>query len=176
MADEQQKLRKALPNYAFIDAQNLYLGAKEAGVKLSYKKFRVYLREKYNVERAYLFIGYIPENQNLYDALQEKGFLLKFKPVLPGGPGQKPKEGNVDADLAFNVMRYYKEYAKAIVVTGDGDFDNMVKYLRKKGKLAAVIAPNKDKCSALLQKAGATEMQYLGDIGEKIVDGDTAVE
>jgi uncharacterized LabA/DUF88 family protein len=176
MTDEQTNSRKALPNYAFIDAQNLYLGAKEAGVKLSYKKFRVYLKEKYNVERAYLFIGYVPENQNLYDDLQEKGFLLKFKPVLPGGPGQKPKEGNVDADLAFNVMRYYKEDAKAVVVTGDGDFDNMVKYLRKKGKLAAVIAPNKNKCSALLQKAGAAEMRYLGDIGEKIINGEVEAD
>ena len=91
-------------NYAFIDAQNLHLGSKDAGISLSYKKFRIYLKDKYNIEKAYLFIGYLPENRDIYDSLQDKGFLLKFKPVLPAKEGQRQK-GDVDADLAFNLMR-----------------------------------------------------------------------
>ena len=59
-------------NYAFIDSQNLYLGL---GWKIDYKRFRVYLREKYNVEKAYMFIGYLPENANLYRSLQEAGYV-----------------------------------------------------------------------------------------------------
>ena len=155
------------PNYAFVDGQNLYLGSKGAGFDLSYKKFRVYLKEKYRVERAYLFIGYIPENREIYDALQDSGFVLKFKPVLTAKAGQKQK-GDVDADLAFNTMRYYREYEEAVLVTSDGDFDTLVGYLRKKGKLAAVISPNREKCSALLKRAAADKMQYIEDIGDKV--------
>jgi len=46
-------------NYAFIDSQNLNLGVKNQGWRLDFKKFRVYLAEKYCVKVAYLFIGYI---------------------------------------------------------------------------------------------------------------------
>lgn len=70
-------------NYAFVDSQNLNLGIQKLGWKLSYKKFRVYLKEKYNVRKAYIFIGFVTLNQKLYDSLQEAGFLLKFKPTIP---------------------------------------------------------------------------------------------
>jgi len=46
-------------NYAFIDSQNLHLAIKNLGWKLDSKKFRVYLKDKYFVNNAYLFIGYI---------------------------------------------------------------------------------------------------------------------
>lgn len=159
------------PNYAFIDGQNLYLGSKEAGIDLNYRKLRVYLKEKYNVERAYLFIGHLPTNRYLYDCLQDEGYLLKFKPVLPAKDNQKQK-GDVDADMAFNTMRYIREYDKAILITSDGDFDTLTKYLRKKGRLGAAISPNRAKCSSLLQKAAADKMFFLEDVGEKITGAD----
>ena len=71
-----------LNNYAFIDGQNLYLGIRELGWKLDYKKFRVYLKEKYGVIKAYMFMGFLPSNQTLYNFLQTVGFVLIFKPVL----------------------------------------------------------------------------------------------
>lgn len=43
--------------YAFIDSQNLNLGVRSQGWKLDWRKFRQYLRNKYNVGKAYLFIG-----------------------------------------------------------------------------------------------------------------------
>lgn len=55
-------------NYAFIDAQNLYLAIAEFGWKVDYKKFRVYLKEKYGVQRVYM--GFLPTNQELYNFLQ----------------------------------------------------------------------------------------------------------
>ena len=69
-------------NYAFIDSQNLNLGIQELGWKLDFRKFRIYLKEKYGVTKAYLFIGFISENQNLYRALQEYGYVLIFKPIM----------------------------------------------------------------------------------------------
>ncbi len=66
-------LPKKESNYAFIDAQNLNLGVRELGWKLDNKRFRVYLQHKYHVTKAYLFIGYLATNANLYRALQEAG-------------------------------------------------------------------------------------------------------
>jgi hypothetical protein len=53
-------------NYAFIDSQNVNLGVQALGWRLSHHKFFAYLKEKYAVEKAYLFIGYIASNQSLH--------------------------------------------------------------------------------------------------------------
>lgn len=58
--------------YAYIDGNNLNLGIKSLGWKLNFKKFRIYLKEKYNVVVAYVFIGFVPTNQDLYSSLQKK--------------------------------------------------------------------------------------------------------
>lgn len=60
-------------NFAFIDGQNLNLGVKKLDWKLDFKKFRIYLKEKYKISQAFLFIGFIPKNQDLYCSLQNNG-------------------------------------------------------------------------------------------------------
>lgn len=52
-------------NYAFIDSQNVNLGIRELGWQLDFARFRIYLKEKYGVSRAYIFIGYLPGNEHL---------------------------------------------------------------------------------------------------------------
>jgi hypothetical protein len=66
-------------NLAYIDAANLDRALRDQlKWKLDYKKFRVWLTEKYKVERAYLFIGLIPKYKNLYTHLQDCGFILIY--------------------------------------------------------------------------------------------------
>ncbi len=163
MYNEAKKIKL---NYAFIDGQNLYQSVKEQGWKMDYTKFRIYLKEKYKVEKAFLFIGYIAENRELYKELQNSGFILKFKPVLHMEYGLK--QGNVDADLVLNIMRYYPEYVYAVIVTSDGDFDTTVKYLRKKNKLCILLSPNIKKCSALLKIAAKEKIDFINNIKTKI--------
>lgn len=108
------------PIYAFIDSQNLNLGVRSQGWKLDWKKFRQYLRNKYNVGKAYLFIGQVAGNESLYAYLQECGFLLIFKPTLSQHDGDEVKtKGNVDAELVLHTMIQYNNYYQAIIVTGE---------------------------------------------------------
>ena len=58
-------------NYAFIDGTNLYLGVKSQGWKLNYQRFRILLKDKYGVQKAFIFLGYQPGNERLYTRLQE---------------------------------------------------------------------------------------------------------
>ena len=69
-------------NFAFIDTQNVNLSIRDQGWKLDWKKFQEYLQLKYKVVKTYLFIGYIPENQDMYTFFQGIGYTLIFKPVL----------------------------------------------------------------------------------------------
>lgn len=146
-------------NFAFIDSNNLNLGTKEIGWRLDFKKFRVYLAEKYGVKKAYLFVGYLAENQELYRSLQEFGYVLIFKPVMKDKDGE-PK-GNVDAELVLQAMIDWDKYEKAIIVSSDGDFYCLANYLYEKKKLKKIISPNYEKCSVLLKKAARELIDFL---------------
>lgn len=153
-------------NYAFIDSQNLNLGVQELGWKIDYRKFRKYLKEKYAVTMAYMFIGYLPENQNLYRSLQNSGYVLIFKPVLKDHNGKA--KGNVDADLVLRAMIDFDDYEKAVIVTSDGDFYCLVDYLRDTGKLKKVISPHYKTCSLLIRKSAKSQLVFLDNLKEKL--------
>ena len=142
--------KKKDKNYAFIDGQNLNLAIKDQGWRLDFRSFRIYLRDKYKIEKAFIFIGYIGEHRTLYKSLQEFGYILVFKPtlILPNGK----VKGNVDAELVLHAMVEYKNYGKALIVTGDGDFYCLVEYLLGQGKLLNLMIPNRFKYSSLLRK------------------------
>ncbi len=153
-------------NYAFIDSQNLNLGIKELCWKLDFRKFRIYLKEKYKISHAFLFIGFLPDNQDLYASLQKAGYILIFKPTILDGE-KKPK-GNVDADLVLQAMIEYNNYQQAVIVTSDGDFYCLVKYLYERQKLAAVISPYIRKCSKLLKKTAKEKIFFMDNLRNKL--------
>lgn len=149
--------------YAFIDSQNLNLGIRNdikrkgrtvyKGWKLDYSRFSTYLRDKYSVTKAFLFIGLIPDNEVLYNKLQQFGYTLVFKPTVEVIKGERPTvKGNVDAELVLHSMIQYPSYDKAIIVSGDGDFHCLIEYLYKKRKLGRILVPNKYSFSSLLWK------------------------
>lgn len=143
-------MKKPQDNYAFIDSQNVNLSIRDQSWVLDFAKFRQYLRDKYSITKAFLFIGYVYENHDLYTSLQKDGFILVFKPTLKLPSGKV--KGNVDAELVLHAMIEYENYDKALVVTGDGDFYCLVDYLRKKDKLLRLVVPNKNSFSSLLRK------------------------
>ncbi len=155
--------------YAFIDSQNLNLGTQRMGWKLDWRKFRKFLLDEYGVTNAYMFIGYMAENEQLYEYMYELGFLIVLKPTLDVAmihpdeltaeqlaaqtPEQRAKKeadekdkpaikGNIDADLVLYAMKEFPHYDKAIIVSGDGDFFTLIEYLEEQGKLANILTPN----------------------------------
>lgn len=130
-----------MKTYAFIDSQNLNLGVRSQGWKLDWRKLRQYLRNKYGVSNAFVFIGYKAGNEALYTKMQQMGYVVVLKPTmeLPDGT----VKGNVDAELVLHAMIQFKNFDKAIIISGDGDFHCLVEYLDEKNKLFHILAPNK---------------------------------
>jgi uncharacterized LabA/DUF88 family protein len=137
-------------NYAFIDSQNLNLAIRDQGWVLDFRRFRRYLQDKYEIRKAFIFIGFVPLNQDLYTALQKDGYILVFKPTLSLPTGKV--KGNVDAELVLHTMIEYPNFNKALIVTGDGDFYCLIDYLIKKDKLLKLVIPNERKFSSLFRK------------------------
>lgn len=160
-------MKKQENNYAFVDSQNVYKGTqRDLGWELDWVRFRVYLKHKYDITNAYLFIGFIPEHNDIYDELQKAGFILKFKPVLPNG--KDGVKGNVDADLVLQAMIDYPNYDKAVLVSSDGDFYSLARYLYDNQKLLAVLSPHRQKCSTLLRKSAKDKMAYMDKLENKL--------
>lgn len=153
-------------NYAFIDSQNLNLGIQKLGWKLDYRKFRIYLAEKYSVQKAYIFIGFVALNQALYDRLQETGFILKFKPTIPDSDGKI--KGNVDADIVLRAILEINDYDKAVIVSSDGDFYSLVQHLYEKGKLEVVLSPDMKNCSRLLKQTAKERLWFMNNLRNKL--------
>ena len=120
-------MKQGQTHYAFIDSQNLNLAVQEQGWKLDFKRFRKYLEDKYEVSKAFIFIGYVATQQSLYTALQQYGYVLIFKPTLTLAEGRV--KGNVDAELILHTMIEFPNYDRAVIVTGDGDFHCLVEFL-----------------------------------------------
>jgi len=147
--------------YAFIDSQNLNLGTSKniyknkkliyKGWKLDFQKFRKYLKDKFKVKKAFLFIGYIKQHESLYQFLKSCGYELVFKPTVKDSAGKA--KGNIDAELVLHASAIqYAKYDRAVIVSGDGDFYCLHEYLLKNKKLLNIMIPNKKSESSLLKK------------------------
>jgi uncharacterized LabA/DUF88 family protein len=152
-------------NYAFIDSQNLYMAIRSQGWVLSYKRFRRYLSDKYKIQKAFMFVGYMPENQRLYSILKNIGYILIFKPILHL-PNGKIK-GNVDAELVLHTMIEYQNYDKALIVTNDGDFHCLIEHLAKQNKLLNLMVPSRRAYSSLL-KTFRPFIVFMNGLREKL--------
>ncbi len=151
----QQPQKQQKPQiYAFIDSQNLNVSIQKLGWKMNWREFHKFLAEKYGVTRALMFIGYVPEFEDMYEKLHEDGYSIVLKPTYdmtrprpeadPSEPPEekKPIKGNVDVELVLWAMKDINEYDKAIIVSGDGDFFALVEYLEARGKLHKILTPN----------------------------------
>ncbi len=158
-------MNKKNNNFAFIDSQNVNLSIRHQKWTLDWKKYRKYLYDKYGITKAFLFIGFVPQNQSLYSNLQQDGYILIFKPTLTL-PNGKVK-GNVDAELVLHTMIEFKNYAKALIVTGDGDFCCLVEHLIKKKKLLKLMIPDKNHFSSLFRKL-MPQIVFMNNLENKL--------
>jgi len=153
-------------NLAYVDGQNLYLGTTRHASKswtIDLLRFRIYLKEKYGVKRAYYFLGFVDEKyQDLYSEIQEAGFELIFKQHTAAMLGKK--KGNVDTDIVFHIMkRLYKaeDFDGVVLVSGDGDYKILIDFLLEENKLKKILFPNRQYASSLYKKIGSEYFDNL---------------
>jgi hypothetical protein len=101
-------------NFAYIDNSNVNYSVSAQHWKLNWGEFRKYLTEKHNVTVAYMFLGYVAEQEEMYAFFKSLGYSLVFKPVTEIKDELK---GNIDAELVLQTMIDYPQYEKAVIVT-----------------------------------------------------------
>src|SRR3989338_702929 len=154
-------------NIAFVDGQNVHMSTRTADKpwRIDLGRFRVYLKQKYHVGKAYYFLGFAQEEyQELYDEIQEAGFILQFREHSSAMFGKK--KGNVDTDIVFAVMKkmYRKEaFDKVVLVSGDGDYKLLVDFLIEEKRFEKILFPDSKRASSLYKKIGAPYFAGLDD-------------
>src|SRR3989344_2605964 len=141
---------------AYIDASNLKFGIKQSGWELDYKSFRSWLRDKFHVSRAILFMGLVPDNAELYNYLQRIGYDISFKPTITSKEGRT--KGNVDGELILAIAKdfYENKLKSAILVSGDGDYHCIVEFLKEKNIPVTIVSPNRRYLSLLLKRTNVS--------------------
>lgn len=155
-------------NFAYIDGANLHKGVESSAWKLDYRNFRSWIRQKFGVTDAFLFIGLMSKHADLYTLLQSTGYKLVFKEIVYDGKGKA--KGNCDADLVLQAAKDYYENNPIFVllVSSDGDYAPLIRFWQEKKVPCAIVSPAPiAKCSILLKRTGAPII-YLEDMRHKL--------
>lgn len=145
-------------NIAFIDGQNL---SKSLDWNINYKKFFIYLKDKYKIKEVYYFLAFLDKEQKLYENLEKAWFKLVFNQKHEKSFSNK--KWNVDVNLAFEMMKWYSKdiFSKAVLVSWDWDFKPVVDFLIEEWKFLKVICPNEKFASSLYKRKKNLDKKYL---------------
>jgi len=138
----------------FVDVQNMYYSAKN--LHKAKANFRTILKDAVagrNIIRAiaYVIKADVKDENTFYDALEEMGFEVKAKDlqVFYGGA----KKGDWDVGIAMDVMRLAPKLDTIVLVSGDGDFSDLLEHSKSLGCRTEVLAFGKTTSHKLIEVA-----------------------
>lgn len=135
--------KSKLKTYAFIDASNIIYGARAEGWLIDQGKLFKFLKNRFNSSIIFFYYGKDsnnPKKIKFLSLLKKFGFTLRVKEIKRYG---KKSKANCDVDLTMDMLIYSKSYKRAIVLTGDGDFTPLFKYLISQKKEIIIISSPK---------------------------------
>lgn len=139
---------------------------------LDLDKLLAYLRQKLKLkhlsEAQIIVIGKHIQRVKFYRKLAQFGYILKLKPVkiYRNQEGETTKKANCDVDMTFGLMRYSDNYSGVLILSGDGDFAVVLKYLKEIGKGVTILARGERTAREIRQLAGKDfrDFRYLREI------------
>jgi len=120
----------------FVDVQNMYYSARQ--LHKSKANFKTILKEAIADRQLIRAIAYVIKANTFYDALSEMGFEVKSKDlqVFYGGA----KKGDWDVGIAMDVMRLAPKLDTIVLISGDGDFSDLLEHAKSLGCRVEVVA------------------------------------
>ena len=131
----------------FIDGANLYAAARSLGFDIDYKRFLEWFSTQGRLIRAYYYTA-LMEDQDysplrpLVDWLDYNGYTIVTKPTkeYTDATGRRKIKGNMDIELAIDVMEMASHLDHIILISGDGDFRRLVEAVQWRGVRVTVVS------------------------------------
>jgi len=136
----------------FVDGANLYAAAKSLGFDIDYGNLLNIFREQSHLVRALYYTAIIEDQEYssirpLVDWLDYNGYTMVTKPTkeFVDATGRRKIKGNMDIELAVDVMHMAQYLDHVVILSGDGDFRYLVEAVQNMGKRVTVISTLKTK-------------------------------
>ncbi len=134
----------------FIDGSNLFATAKSLNFDIDYKRLRSFFAEKGLLLRANYYTALLEDQEYsplrpLVDWLDYNGYTLVTKPTkeFTDSRGEKKIKGNMDMELAIDMMGMADHVDHMVLFSGDGDFRRLVEAVQRKGVRVTVVSSTK---------------------------------
>ncbi len=131
----------------FIDGANLYSAARSLGFDIDYRRLLKVFREKGRLVRAYYYTALVEDQEYspirpLIDWLDYNGYTMVTKPTkeFTDAMGRRKLKGNMDIELAIDVLEMAEHLDHVILFSGDGDFRRLVEAVQRKGLRVSVVS------------------------------------
>ena len=131
----------------FIDGANLYSAARALGFDIDYRKLLELFASKGRLIRAFYYTALMEEQEYspirpLIDWLDYNGYTLVTKPAkeFTDSLGRRKIKGNMDIELAIDVMEMAPHLDHIVLFSGDGDFRRLVEAVQRKGVRVTVVS------------------------------------
>jgi uncharacterized LabA/DUF88 family protein len=131
----------------FIDGANLYATARALNFDIDYKKLLQYYRTKGHLVRALYYTALIEDQEYspirpLIDWLDYNGYTMVTKPTkeFTDASGRRKIKGNMDIELAVDVMEMVDHLDHVVLFSGDGDFRSLAESVQRRGKRFSVVS------------------------------------
>lgn len=152
----------------FVDVQNMYHSAKNLyGARVNFKELLRIATANRELVRAVAYVvkSDTEEEKAFFDALEKAGFELKIKDlqVFPGGM----KKGDWDVGLAIDAIGMSKQLDVVVIISGDGDFEPLVGYLKHDGLIVEAVGFRRSTSSKLIEIAN--NFFDLDEISDKVI-------
>jgi uncharacterized LabA/DUF88 family protein len=131
----------------FIDGANLYAAARGLGFDIDYRRLLELFANKGRLVRAFYYTALV-ENEEyspirpLVDWLDYNGYTMVTKPTkeFTDAFGRRKIKGNMDIELAVDVMEMSDRVEHIVIFSGDGDFRGLVEAVQRKGVRVSVVS------------------------------------
>lgn len=131
----------------FIDGANLYAAAKSLGFDIDYRKLLAWAGERGRLLRAFYYTALVEDQdytpiRPLVDWLDYNGYTMVTKPAkeFTDSQGRRKIKGNIDIELAIDMMELCDKIDHAILFSGDGDFRRLVEAAQRRGIRVTVVS------------------------------------
>jgi uncharacterized LabA/DUF88 family protein len=131
----------------FIDGANLYSASRNLGFDVDYRNLLEFFRRKTNIVRAYYYSAVLETEEYsplkpLTDWLAYNGYALVTKPAkeFTDSTGRRRVKGNMDIELAIDMMELAPKLDHAVLFSGDADFRRLVEAVQRKGVRVSVVS------------------------------------
>ena len=163
----------------FIDGANLYATARALGFDIDYKRLLDYFSDDICLIRAMYYTALLEDQEYspirpLVDWLDYNGYTMVTKPTkefTDVATGRRKIKGNMDVEIAVDVMEMCKHLDHVVLFSGDGDFRRLVEATQRKGTRVSVVSTIRSQPSMV-----ADELRRQADIFIDLFDMKSAIE